>query len=140
MISRRVVSIGLAVSVALALAALALAQGGGPPPGGGGGRPPGGDMQVMTYLEKTWTAVCFQLDCTAEQQESLKATYASALQTRNQVLEQALKNRDMTAMQKAAQTCKTTLDTKLKTVLSDEQWQKLATVTQATAPPPPPQN
>ena len=76
MSSRRVVTAGFVVALLLGLAALASGQGGGfggPPPRGGrgGGRPggPPGDMQTMTYLEKTWTAVSFQLTCTEAMQK-----------------------------------------------------------------------
>ena len=117
--------------------ALGWAQGpGGPPPGGGRGGRPGG-MEAMTYLEKAWTAVSFQLNCTAEQQEQLKPTFASALETRDQALTQAKQNRDMEAMQKAAETCKATLTAKLKAVLSADQLQTLDKLTQPTMGPPP---
>ncbi|MEN6305679.1 MAG: hypothetical protein ABFD96_23345 [Armatimonadia bacterium] len=137
-----VVSAGMVVAAALVVAALAFAQGGGfggsPPAGRGGGRQGGpGDMGAMTYLEKSWTAVSFQLDCTLEQQEALKPVYAAELQTRNQALEKALGSRDFTAMQKALETCKTNLNTKLKEALTDDQWQKLTRLLQQGAPPPP---
>jgi hypothetical protein len=145
--SRPVLTAGLVVVAALIVVALAWGQGGGfgggfggppgPPPGGRMGGPPG-EMQAMTYLEKSWTAVSFQLAGTAEQQKSLKATYATELETRNQALGQAIKKRDMNAMQKARETCKTNLNGKLKEVLTDEQWQKLQKVMQPVAPLPPP--
>lgn len=141
MSSKGVLKTGLVVA-AVVVAALAWGQGGGfggPPPGGRGGRPGGpGDMQAMNYLEKSWTAVSFQLDCTSEQQESLKATYATELQTRDAAVSKAMEDRDMSAMQKALQTCKTNLNDKLKTVLTDDQWQKLQKLTQPVAPPAPP--
>lgn len=108
---------------------------GGPPPGGGMGGGPPGDMGDMVYLEKSWTAVSFQLDCTPEQQDSLKPTYATELQTRDEALAQAMKKRDMNAMQKALQTCKTKLNARLKEVLSDEQWPKLQQLMQPARPP-----
>jgi len=138
---------GSVVVIAVTWAALAWAQGGGfggPPPGGSrgggsrGGGPGGGgpgDMQAMTYLEQAWTAVCFQLDCSAEQQDSLRPTFATELQTRNEALEQAQKKRDMSAMQKALEACKSGLNARLKEVLADAQWDKLQKLTKPLAPP-----
>ncbi len=140
MSSRRIVMTGGVVLVALGLAVLALAQPGGfggPPPGGGGGRPggPGGDMQAMNYLEKAWTAVSFQLGCTPEQVETLKPTFAAELAARDQAVAEAMKDRDMEAMQKAQSACKSNLNAKLKEVLSDDQWQKLQKLSKPLAPP-----
>jgi hypothetical protein len=94
-------------------------------------------MGALVYLEKSWTAVCFQLDCTAEQQESLKPTYATELTTRNETVEKAMKKRDMEAMQKALSTCKANLTAKLKEVLTEEQRDKLDKLMQSSAPAPP---
>jgi len=140
MSSRRIAMTGGVVLAALGLAALALAQPGGfggPPPGGGGGRQggPGGDMQGMDYLEKAWTAVSFQLECATEQVETLKPTFAAELMTRDQAVAQAMKDRDMEAMQKAQNACKTRLNARLKEVLSDDQWQKLQKLSKPPAPP-----
>jgi hypothetical protein len=77
------------------------------------------------YLERTWTAVSFQLDCTSTQLEQLRPTYRNSLNARNAALKAAGEAQDWQAMGKAMQDCKTRLDAKLKTVLSDSQWQKL---------------
>lgn len=91
------------------------------------------DPQAMTYLERTWTAVTLQLACSDEQQASLKAVYAVELQTRNDALAPA--KRDITAVQKALDTCKSNLDAKLKAILTADQWQKMQTLMQPPSSP-----
>jgi hypothetical protein len=116
--------------------------GGGPPGGGrGGGRGgPGGPMGGM-YLERTWTAVSFQLECTAEQKDALSPTYAAALKTRDAAVLKAHEEQDMEAVQAAMKACKTTLDAKLKEVLTADQLTALQKLMQPPArpdgPPPP---
>lgn len=129
----------LCLVLALAIVATACAQGGfGGPPGGGRPGGPPGDMGALTYLEKSWTAVCFQLSCTDEQQAALRDTYASELKTRDTAIAQARKSRDMTAMMKACETTKTNLKAKLTEVLTDEQQATLEQLMQASEPQPPP--
>ena len=91
---------------------------------GAGQRGPGA-MGGMMYLERTWTAVSFQLSCTSQQLEKLRPTYRTALKTRNAALKKAMEARDWKAVGTAMQKCKSTLDAKLKAVLSSQQWQKL---------------
>ncbi|MFQ6131981.1 MAG: hypothetical protein ACE5R4_08100 [Armatimonadota bacterium] len=121
MLKKAVLCIGV-VSLAVA-AAVVLAQ---QPPGGrrpgGGGR---GMMGDMMYLERTWTAVSFQLDCTSEQLASLRPTYRNALNARNAALAKAREAGDFEAMGKAIRDCKTRLEAKLKEVLSTQQMTKL---------------
>jgi Spy/CpxP family protein refolding chaperone len=97
-------------------------QGGARRPGGEGGR---GMMGTMMYLERTWTAVSFQLDCTGEQLASLRPTYRNTLAARDAAVKAAAQAQDWQAMGKAMQDSKTRLDAKLKEVLSNAQWQKL---------------
>jgi len=103
--------------------ALSQAPGGGP----GAGRGPGGRgmMGTMMYLERTWTAVSFQLDCTGTQLEQLRPTYRNTLSARDAALKQAAEAQDWEAMGKAMEDSKTRLEAKLKAVLSSAQWTKL---------------
>jgi len=89
---------------------------------GGGAR---GMMGSMMYLERSWTAVSFQLECTGEQLAQLRPTYRNTLNARDAALKQAMASQDREAMMKAMTDAKTRLQTKLKSVLSDAQWTKL---------------
>jgi len=138
----------LAVVSFAVTAALVSAQ---PPPGGGGGAPgaPGGPgrgpgdrgrgmMGAMMYLERTWTAVSFQLGCTGDQLTSLRPTYQNALATREAAVKKAVAAKNWQAVGKAMQDCKTRLETKLKQVLSKQQWTKLQQLVQPPTPRPRP--
>ena len=119
----RMVSAGLTVAAVIVLCVVAsavFAQRGGER--GGGQR---GTMGSMTYLERSWTAVSFQLNCTSEQVEQLRPTYRNTLSARDAALKQAAASQDREAMMKAMTDAKTRLETKLKSVLSDAQWTKL---------------
>lgn len=105
------------IALVVAMVASALAQQG---PAGPGRR--GGMMGDMMYLERTWTAVSFQLECTGEQ---LRPTYATALQTRNDALQAAREAQDREAVSAAIADCKSTLSAKLQEVLTEEQWTEL---------------
>ncbi len=108
-----------------------------PPPGGGGPGGGRGQMQARMYLEVTWTAVCFQLQCTMEQIMALQPTYAAALDARDKDVAAARAAQDRPGIQKAMETCKATLDAKLKEVLTAQQ---LAALDKMMQPPPrPPQ-
>jgi len=104
------------IALALALVAVAAAQGG--PPGGGRG---GNMMGAMMYLERSWTAVTLQLDCTPEQIALLQPTFASELKTRNDAMKKAMEAQDMESMRTAVTTCQSALEAKLAEVLTDEQ-------------------
>ena len=93
-----------------------------PQPQPGGQR---GGMRDMMYLERTWTAVSFQLECTTEQIAQLQPVYATALQTRNDAIKVAREAQDRDGVTAAVTECKTTLTEKLPEVLTDEQWTKL---------------
>lgn len=89
---------------------------------------PGGQRDLMgdmLYLERSWTAVSFQLECTEEQINQLKPTYASALETRSIALQEAMQNGDRQAYVQAITDCKSTLEAKLNEVLTDEQLAEL---------------
>jgi len=103
-------------------------QGRGGPGGGGQGA---GMMGAMIYLERSWTAVSFQLDCTGEQIEQLHPTYLQALQTRQEAVKAATEKQDREALMQAMTDCKATLETALQTVLNDEQWANLQTLMEA---------
>ncbi len=83
------------------------------------------------YLERTWTAVSFQLDCTSEQLAELRPTYRTALQQRDSSVKQAMQAQDWEALRAVLTQCKQTLDAKLQQVLSEEQWNKLQSLMQA---------
>lgn len=119
----RMVSAGLTVAAVIVLcvvASAAFAQRGGER----GGGQPGMNISMM-YLERSWTAVSFQLDCSSEQVGQLRPTYRNTLSARDAALKQAAASQDREAMMKAMTDAKTRLETKLKSVLSDAQWKKL---------------
>jgi hypothetical protein len=101
----------------------AFAQTGGA--GGQGGGERRGMMGAMMYLERTWTAVSFQLECTSAQLEQLRPTYRNTLSARDAAVKAAVEAQDWQGIGKAMQDSKTRLDAKLKAVLSNAQWQKL---------------
>ncbi len=110
------------VALALALVAVAAAQGG---PGGQGGPPGGGRggnmMGAMMYLERSWTTVTLQLDCTPEQIALLQPTFASELKTRNDAMKKAMEAQDWESLRTAVTTCQSALEAKLAEVLTEEQ-------------------
>jgi len=119
--------VGLAAVVLCVTAALVVAQ------APSGNRPPGagrGMMGGFLYLERSWTAVSFQLDCTSTQLATLKPTYANALAARDAAVKKAMGAKDWPGAGKAMQDCKTRLDAKLKQVLTSQQWTKLQQLTQ----------
>ncbi len=89
------------------------------------GRRGRGMMGAMMYLERSWTAVSFQLDCTGEQLELLRPTYRTALQTRADAVEASIEAQDWEGVRMAFTECKDSLDAKLQEVLTDEQWAQL---------------
>jgi len=82
-------------------------------------------MRDMMYLERAWTAVSFQLECTAEQIEQLQPIFATALQTRNDAMQAAREAQDRDALNQAVADCKTTLTDALTAALTEEQMTKL---------------
>ena len=117
-------SLVLAVVVTLAVASMAALVWAQPPPAGGQGGPGGGGRgmgQAMMYFERAWTAVCFQIALTDQQEQALRPTFASALDARTKALDAARAARDRQATQKAFEDCKATLDAKLKEVLTPAQ-------------------
>jgi hypothetical protein len=142
-----VMLIGVVVVIA-ALAATAFAQGGrgggprdgqqrgGPEggPRGGEGRGAGGQLGMMgqmLYPERTWTALCFQMETTDEQFDQLWALYSEVLEKRNDSIKAAIENRDMEAYRAASVEAKSTLETKLQEILTEEQWTQLETLIEA---------
>lgn len=89
-----------------------------------------GMMGDMMYLERSWTAVSFQLDCTDEQISQLHPVYKAALEARQEGVKNAADDRDMEAYAQAIEDCKTTLEAKLQEVLSEVQWQTLQEIMQ----------
>lgn len=79
-------------------------------------------MGDATYLERSWTAVCFQLECTQEQILALMPIYAEQLQIRTEAIAAAREAEDFEAIGKAYTDCKANLEAELGNVLSDEQW------------------
>jgi len=126
--------------VALAIVALTCTTAGSafaqPPGGGPGGGPPGpppdgagqargtggGAISDMMYLERSWTAVCFQLLCSSEQLNALLEPFDQALQTRNAAIQAAVAAQDMEAVNTALSACKQAVNTALQAQLTDDQW------------------
>jgi len=88
-------------------------------------QPPGGGMVFdLTYLERSWTAVCFQLQCSTEQLNALLAPFDEALQTRDAAVQAAIGAQDMEAVTTALSACREAVDAALQEHLTDEQWTK----------------
>ncbi|HJN15673.1 MAG TPA: hypothetical protein QGH10_09295 [Armatimonadota bacterium] len=121
----RKLTIGMFLCIALAVVVFASVVAQAPGGGGEGGRRGGGMMGSMMYLERTWTAVSFQLDCTTEQLAALKPTYRNALADRDAKLKAAMEAQNWESMRTIMEDCKTRIETKLKEVLSDAQETKL---------------
>ncbi|MFP3904446.1 MAG: hypothetical protein ACLFWB_09435 [Armatimonadota bacterium] len=124
-----ITAVGIAAAVAL-LAAVAIpvfAQRG---EARGGDRGQRGMMGDMMYLERSWTAVSFQLECTDEQISQLYPIYALALQERNEAIKQAAVDQDREGYVEAIEACRTVLETKLQDVLTELQWQTLQEIMQ----------
>lgn len=51
-------------------------------------------MGAMMYLERTWTAVSFQLDCTSAQLEQLRPTYRNTLNARDAAMKTPVESQD----------------------------------------------
>jgi hypothetical protein len=127
---RNAAAMAVVAVVLLASAAFVVAQA---PPAGG--QRPQIDPKVMAsfmYLERTWTAVSFQLGCTSQQIASLKPTYQNALVARDAAVKKAMAAQNWQAAGKASVDCMTRLQAKLKQVLSSSQVAKLQ---QLLAPP-----
>ncbi len=125
--TRKALFAGLVAVAVLALAAATVtsvfAQQGQGGRGNRGGR--GGMMGDMMYLERSWTAVSFQLDCTDEQIGQLRPTYETALSTRAEAIQAAADARDREGFRTAMTECRATLEAALQEVLTDEQWIEL---------------
>lgn len=138
------VLIGVVVAI-VALAATAFAQGrtgGWQRDGGGEGRGPGergqaqagqrGTMGDMNFLERSWTALCFQIETTDEQFEKLWELYKEVLTTRNAAIKAAIESGDMQAYRQAGVDAKAALDAGLPEMLTEEQKTELDTLLQPT--------
>jgi len=97
--------------------------------GGRQGRQGRGMMGDMWYLERTWTAISFQIPLEPEQMALLQPVFAEALQARTDALTAAAQAEDrearMQAMGDAITQCKDTLSAALSEALTDEQWTQL---------------
>ena len=122
--NRKAMFVGIVVLVAVGLVAATITS-------SIGQRQGAGARGNMMYLERTWTAVSFQLECTSGQLAQLRPTYRTALQTRDSSVKQAMEAQDWEALRAALAKCKQTLDAKLQQVLSEEQWTKLQSLMQA---------
>lgn len=130
---RRTATFKPLVGVILALglivvAGAAFAQQRGP---GAGGGPGGGRMQGMAdlrYVETAWMAACFELNVSAQQLASLRPTFQAAYKLRQDAMEKARTSRDVSGLEATGKRIKSSIDAKLKQVLTAQQmtkWQKL---------------
>lgn len=93
--------------------------------GAGQGERRGAGMRgSMGFIEQSWAALCFEMDLSQTQITKLKPSYQWAWKTRNAALKSAMANRDFAAMGKSMETIKTTLEPRIKTVLTKEQLAK----------------
>jgi Spy/CpxP family protein refolding chaperone len=98
-------------------------------PGAGGG--PGGArgaMRSMQHLERSWTALAFELNATADQLTKLRPIYQKVYDERKAALEKARAAQDFQAMGPALEKAQADIDAALKDALTPEQlakWQQL---------------
>ncbi len=85
--NRKAMFVGIVVLVAVGLVAATITS-------SIGQRQGTGTRGDMMYLERTWTAVSFQLDCTSEQLAQLRPTYRRALRARDSSVKQAMQAQD----------------------------------------------
>ncbi|MEN6304202.1 MAG: hypothetical protein ABFD96_15830 [Armatimonadia bacterium] len=123
---RRVSRVALAVGcVALILTMVsAMAQGGARQKGG---ERRGGGMRSMGFVEQSWAALCFEVNISQAQITKLKPSYQWAWKTRNAAMKSAMANRDFESLGKTMTSVRSSLETKIKSVLTKQQlaqWNK----------------
>jgi hypothetical protein len=82
-------------------------------------------IPALTFLERSWAAVFFEVNATPEQLEALRPTYQAAWEARKAGLKQALQNRDRQAFIDAVKKAQADLEAKLREVLTAEQMVQL---------------
>lgn len=123
---RRVSRVALAVGCAALILTMvpAMAQGGGRQKGG---ERRGGGMRSMGYVEQSWAALCFEINISQAQITKLKPSYQWAWKTRNAAMKSAMEKRDFQSLSSTMTSVKSSLDTKIKSVLTKQQltqWNK----------------
>ena len=123
-------------SVFLVAGLMTLAVGTACAQGGGGGRGGRGGMNNMSYLDRSWTAVCFGVEATQEQIMALVPTFTEQWKVRVDTMKTIADAPDRRAAMQAAQPTfakiQTDIDAKLKEILSADQVTK---ITAMLAPP-----
>jgi len=118
--------IGLLYAVCLTIV-FAQPTGGKGPAGPAAGPRRGGMMRDMMFVERSWAALCFEINISNEQISKLKPTFVWAYQTRNNALKAAWEKHDFQAAAQTMAQVRKTLEERIPTVLTAAQkkaWQK----------------
>ncbi|MEN6641882.1 MAG: hypothetical protein ABFE08_05495 [Armatimonadia bacterium] len=92
-----------------------------------GGERRGGGMRSMGFVEQSWAALCFEVNISQAQITKLKPSYQWAWKTRNAAMKSAMANRDFESLGKTMTSVRSSLETKIKSVLTKQQlaqWNK----------------
>lgn len=129
---RRVTVIGVvgllaAIGVMIFVSQVAVAQPGG---AGGGGRPGGGGrggggFGAIMYVERTWSALAFEIKISNQQLEKLRPSFQAAWDKRQAAFKKAMQDQNWQALGSAMEKVQAELEAKIKQVLTKEQWAKL---------------
>lgn len=110
-------------AVVLLSATMVLAQAG---KGGGQGGQRGGGMRGMMGVDQEWAALCFQINISADQIAKLRPTFAWAWKARQSAIKTAMASRNFEAAGKTMAQVQSTVDARVKTVLTSAQRTQLA--------------
>ncbi|MEN6545921.1 MAG: hypothetical protein ABFE07_07770 [Armatimonadia bacterium] len=92
-----------------------------------GGERRGGGMRSMGFVEQSWAALCFEVNISQAQITKLKPSYQWAWKTRNAAMKSAMAKRDFESLGKTMTSVRSSLETKIKSVLTKQQlaqWNK----------------
>lgn len=121
-ISRAALMVGCVALVLTVVPAMAQQRGAGQRAAGRGS-----GMRSMGFVEQSWAALCFEINISQTQITKLKPSYQWAWKTRNAAMKSAMANRDFEALGKTMTSVKSSLETKIKSVLTQQQlaqWNK----------------
>lgn len=84
-------------------------------------------MRDMMFVERSWAALCFEINISNEQISKLKPTFVWAYQTRNNALKAAWEKHDFQAAAQTMAYVRKTLEERIPAILTAAQkkaWQK----------------
>lgn len=111
------------VMVVLISASLVMAQ---PGKGGGQGGQRGGGMRGMMGAEREWSVLCFEVKITPEQIAKLRPTFQWAWDEQKTAIKSAMASHSFDSAGKVMATVQSTVDSRVKIVLTKTQQAQLA--------------